>query len=56
MQSWAEDVRMDTRLTNVRSETAHSKPSFGAAFRDNYNRAVLRLTESDPISLDTELA
>ena len=31
--SWARDVRMGTRLINARSETVHTKPSFGAAFR-----------------------
>ena len=31
--SWAKDVRMGFRLINARSETVHSKPSFGAAFR-----------------------
>ena len=31
--SWARDVRIATRLINARSETIHTKPSFGAAFR-----------------------
>ena len=31
--SWARDVKMDTRLINARSETVHTKQSFGAAFR-----------------------
>jgi len=31
--SWAEDVRIGSRLINARAETVHSKPSFGAAFR-----------------------
>ena len=31
--SWARDVRIGTRLINARSETIHTKPSFGAAFR-----------------------
>ena len=31
--SWARDVRIGTRLINARSETIHTKLSFGAAFR-----------------------
>ncbi len=31
--SWARDIRIATRLINARSETIHTKPSFGAAFR-----------------------
>ncbi len=31
--SWAKDSKMGTRLINARSETVHTKPSFGAAFR-----------------------
>lgn len=31
--SWTQDVRTDKRLINARSETVHTKPSFGAAFR-----------------------
>ena len=31
--SWAQDVRIGTRLINARSETIHTKPLFGAAFR-----------------------
>lgn len=31
--SWAQDVRMGTRLINARAETVHNKPSFRAAFR-----------------------
>ncbi len=30
--SWTRDVRIATRLINARSETIHTKPSFGAAF------------------------
>ena len=31
--SWTRDVGIATRLINARSETIHTKPSFGAAFR-----------------------
>ena len=31
--SWTRDVRIATRLINARSETIHTKPSFGAALR-----------------------
>ena len=33
LPSWARDVRIGTRLINARSETIHTKLSFGAAFR-----------------------
>ena len=33
VNAWARDVRIGTRLINARSETIHTKPSFGTAFR-----------------------
>ena len=33
VSSWAKDVRISARRINVRAETVHTKPSFGAAFR-----------------------